>query len=670
MVTDIRERMIMFFKKKSAGRAVLCVAVFMAAWLMGGCANTGVHDKEVYKPDLPAAVEEADIYVEPIEGLSDDFIKGIDISSLIAEEESGVVYYNENGDEEDLLKILADAGINYVRVRVWNDPYDKDGNGYGGGNCDVDKAAEIGKRAAEYGMKLAVDFHYSDFWADPAKQQAPKEWAHMTFEDKKQAIYDFTAESLAAISEAGADIGIVQIGNEINNGMSGETEDDRIAGLLCQASAAVREFSEDIEIAVHYTNVEDSKNILSKAKMLEDVGVDYDIFGVSYYMFWHGTTDNLIGTLKQIESDYGKKTCIMETSYAYTLEDGDAFSNSVGETDLLPEYGATVQSQATCIRDVMAAANEAGALGVFYWEGAWIPVGAEYEANSELWEKYGSGWASSYAAKYDPDDAGQYYGGCSWDNQALFDFSGHPLASLNVFKYVNYGTTCEQKVDFIKDCSLKLNVGEELVMPETIEAVMNDRAENDGVAVTWDETQVKAIDTDVMGEYTVNGELDDGTKVVCDITVAKLNYMRNPGFEENNTTMWNVEYGGNANPADFQKKAADALTGEMSFHFYDTDNMEFNVEQTVTGLEAGSYTLSTNIQGGDVGADAEIYLYAEADGRIYKSETVVLDGWANWKTPEIKDIELSSDGDITAGVYVKCKAKGWGTMDDFFLYKQ
>ena len=97
MVTDIRERMIMFFKKKSAGRAVSCVAVFMAAWLMGGCANTGVHDKEVYKPDLPAAVEEADIYVEPIEGLSDDFIKGIDISSLIAEEESGVVYYNENG---------------------------------------------------------------------------------------------------------------------------------------------------------------------------------------------------------------------------------------------------------------------------------------------------------------------------------------------------------------------------------------------------------------------------------------------------------------------------------------------------------------------------------------------------------------------------------------------
>jgi len=79
-------------------------------------------------------------------------------------------------------------------------------------------------------------------------------------------------------------------------------------------------------------------------------------------------------------------------------------------------------------------------MGICYWEGVWIPVGPASDDNSKIWEKYGSGWASSYAGSYDPDDAGKYYGGCSWDNQAMFDFEGHPLDSLNVFKYIRTGS--------------------------------------------------------------------------------------------------------------------------------------------------------------------------------------------------------------------------------------
>ena len=110
------------------------------------------------------------LYVKKVENLPEDFIFGMDISSVLAEEASGVKYYDFDGRETDLFRLLADNGINMIRVRIWNNPYDDNGNGFGGGNCDIRTAVEIGKRATACGMKLLADFHYSDFWADPSKQ--------------------------------------------------------------------------------------------------------------------------------------------------------------------------------------------------------------------------------------------------------------------------------------------------------------------------------------------------------------------------------------------------------------------------------------------------------------------------------------------------------------------
>ncbi len=189
--------------------------------------QTSVNERtkiEAITYDLPAEAEEAGVYVDPIENLPDDFIRGVDISSIIVEENSGVVFYNEEGAEQDIFQTLAQNGVNYIRVRVWNNPYDENGNGYGGGNNDTATASVIGARAAKYGMKLCVDYHYSDFWADPSKQMCPKAWEGMAIEDKSEALYRFTRESLTEIINAGAEVGMVQIGNEINNGMSGEVD--------------------------------------------------------------------------------------------------------------------------------------------------------------------------------------------------------------------------------------------------------------------------------------------------------------------------------------------------------------------------------------------------------------------------------------------------------------
>ena len=130
--------------------------------------------KTDYTP--PTEAIESEISVESIRGIGEDFIRGVDVSELLSLEKSGVKFYSFDGTEQDCLKTLADSGVNYVRIRIWNDPYDEDGNGYGGGNCDLDTAITLGKRATDYGMKVLIVFHYSDFCAVPARQLCPKAW--------------------------------------------------------------------------------------------------------------------------------------------------------------------------------------------------------------------------------------------------------------------------------------------------------------------------------------------------------------------------------------------------------------------------------------------------------------------------------------------------------------
>lgn len=181
-------------------------------------------------------------------------IKGVDVSSVIAVENAGVKFYGRDGSEQDIFKTLSESGVNYIRVRVWNAPYDSSGNSYGGGNNDVYTAAEIGRRAAEYNMKLLVDFQYSDFWSDPGKQRVPKAWEGYTAERKKQAIYDYTKSSLKIISDAGADIGMVQVGNETNCLFCGESDMYVISSMFSSGCKAVREFDSSVMIALHFAN--------------------------------------------------------------------------------------------------------------------------------------------------------------------------------------------------------------------------------------------------------------------------------------------------------------------------------------------------------------------------------------------------------------------------------
>ena len=403
------------------------------------------------------------------------------------------------------------------------------------------------------------------------------------------------------------------------------------------------------------------------ASTLSEFGLDYDIFGLSYYPFWDGTNENMQTVAKNIIDNYGKKVMIAETSYCYTSEDGDGSGNSFNGIDgLVDGYAATVQGQASMIRDICAAANEVGVLGVFYWEGTWIPVGKASEDNSPIWEKFGSGWASSYAADYDPTEAGLFYGGCSWDNQAMFDFDGYPLASLNVFKYLKYGSNASVAIDNIPKVYISCNVGDKFELPEMVDVIYNERSSNKKSAVVWNETQLAAIDTNIAGTYEVTGTTTDSLTVTCQVEVKMINLVKNPSFEDPDTSMWKITYAGESNPTDYQVNEKDAYTGEIAYHFWsENSDMEFSIEQELGDLEPGTYQLSVYSQGGDIAEDSVMELYAITNGEEQNVPFMVTT-YGDWKNPTIPEIKVT-DGTLTIGVRIKCNAKSWGTVDDFTL---
>ncbi|WP_037292673.1 glycosyl hydrolase 53 family protein [Saccharibacillus sacchari] len=613
--------------------------------------------------------EPADIFVQKVEGLGADFIKGVDVSSVLALEKSGVVFRDEQGAPADLFATLKQSGVNYVRVRVWNDPYDAQGRGYGGGDNDLAKAIQIGKRATANGMKVLVDFHYSDFWADPAKQQAPKAWKNYNVEQKGQALYDYTKSSLEQLRSAGVDVGMVQVGNETNGFFVGEKDWASIASLFSQGSKAVRDVDSSILVALHFTNPESAGRYASYAAELTKYGVDYDVFASSYYPFWHGTLSNLTSALKQVADATGKKVMVAETSYTYTAEDGDGHGNSAPQASGQElDYPISVQGQATSVRNVIDAVAKVGnaGIGVFYWEPAWLPVGpaSDLAGNQVLWEREGSGWASSFAAEYDPHDAGQWFGGSAVDNQALFDFTGKPLASLNVFKYVNTGATAPLKVDAISPVSVTVNAGEPVTLPAVVEAVYNDGSTK-LIGVNWNQAALQAAVEKGTGQYVIEGLAEGGIPVQAALEIRKRNLLLNGSFEDNDRSMWNITYGeGSVPPTAYQNKASDAKSGSYSLHFYSSEAVNFRVQQTLQGLEPGYYDLSMSIQGGDV-TEGEMKLLASSGGQEREAVTGVK-GWAQWNEPKIAEIRVEK-GDLTVGASIRANAKAWGTLDDFTL---
>ena len=393
---------------------------------------------------------------------------------------AGVKFYDFDGNEAPIYKVLKDAGVNWIRLRVWNDPYDVNNNTYAGGDCSEANVVQMAKDASKYGLKVLLDFHYSDFWADPAKQPLPKAWEDQTGDSLAKSVYNYTSKVLTDLKNAGVDVGMVQVGNEITNGVFGiysnrdrgesylniwgnKEKAAQISRYLNAGSKAVRDVLPDAKVAIQLEtpNVPKYTNIMNA---LRDNNVDYDILGTSYYPFWSthdgngwyddvdmgwgaNTPKSLEGIEKLAKQEYGKQVVVLETGWINNVRDSDGTGNSIGPDSEIQAYSHDPQGQVDAMADMYKALVAQGGLGGFWWEPAWIPVKVGWENwqfNKDASDKYGTGWASQYAVGYAPDSVMYYngqptWGGSTWDNVALFDDLGHPLQSLKMYNGFLHG---------------------------------------------------------------------------------------------------------------------------------------------------------------------------------------------------------------------------------------
>jgi len=361
---------------------------------------------------------------------------GMDVSTLEETERFGGKFY-ENGKEAPLLDILKRHGVTSIRLRLWNDPFNEKGENYGAGGCDIETVLRTARRAAENGMNWLLDFHYSDFWADPARQLIPKAWRGFTPEQLEKAVYEYTKETLARCKKEALYPGYVQIGNEITNGMlwpAGKIDYDKVTGepvsygnlarLLKAGVTAARE-SGNAKIILHLERSCDNTRYRRWFDAVTQAGVDFDIIGVSYYPHWHGQMSDVKRNLEDISERYNKDVMIVETAYPFTNEHYSGIPDIplviTGRIKLpdgsLPPYPHSVEGQRGFLRDlVKMIKNMKRCKGLYYWEPGWLPA-------------EGSTWATAAARKYMGEE--HKAGGNEWANQCLFDYKGNLLPAMN-----------------------------------------------------------------------------------------------------------------------------------------------------------------------------------------------------------------------------------------------
>lgn len=364
---------------------------------------------------------------------------GIDVSTYLEMQRHNAKYF-EGDKQVQPLDMFRANGVDIMRIRLWVDPYGENKEPYLAGTCDMDNFVELATLAQNKGYSIMLDFHYSDFWADPGKQFIPKSWRNLSLEQLTQKVYNYTVETLNVAKNNGIDISYVQVGNEITNGMlwpigqlveqkdGPRTNYGNFIQLLKAGIKACREVTPSAAIILHLEKSYDQKIYDEFFTEMANANVDYDIIGYSYYPYWHGTFDQFYANVDFCKK-FGKRQMVVELGYAFTAEDylkhehGGAHlvvsNDNLATLGFMQEYPISPEGQMRFTQNFLQMAEQHGIEAVCWWEPLWIP---------------GEGicWTSDAGKVYIQSDNPSNRN--EWANQCLFDYQGQKLPAFDAFK--------------------------------------------------------------------------------------------------------------------------------------------------------------------------------------------------------------------------------------------
>lgn len=646
--------------------------------------------------------------------LRQDFAFGVDASMTKVVEDNGGIYFNQKGQEQDVYQILRRSGVNFIRFRLWNNPYNKWDNPYGGGTNDLASDIAMAKRAKAANLNVMIDFHYSDFWADPDTQNIPLSWVSYSQKEIPEQIKEYTTKTLQAFKDEGVTVDAVQIGNEINNGMAGfainwndyEKSFDTMSEMIAKGIEGAKAVFPNTRTVIHLANGGNTAEFENFFLGLNKRNINYDIIGASFYPHLSGSLEDLQTNLNNVSEKANKPVMIAETSWGFTDDyvvktaEGKYVTKKSGEamaeTDtLITEnsyssddedvggYLTSEQAQATALRDitnVLAKVPNNKGLGIFYWEPGWLPV-------------ENAGWATAAGKSYKyvgNDSKRKYYeetegdGKATWSNQGLFSYTGKALASLNTYSYLKEGfNSAEEKsvsarTSIFEGKTLTINLAANEKLPTTYKVVTDFDAIRDA-SVVWEDAAVEAVKT--KGLHTgLKGTVDGKYQVSIDVNCIE-NFIVDPGFEnqgEDDSVKdpWKVESvtpeGEKVVKLDRKK---DIRSGKTDLNwFHSSKDFTFTFSQTTKALPAGTYTLRTYIMAVALNKIAHTKLelfYELSDGTkdaLSICDADHLAGWSEgYKECVIANIQVPEGATMKVGMRGAAKAGAWAHNDDWEL---
>lgn len=551
-----------------------------------------------------------------------EFYKGMDVSGIPQHLDEGMVVTDFDGTRIHPLALAKKYGVNSIRLRIWNEPECvPEAKGY----CNLKHTMDMARQIKKYDLGFMLDFHYSDWWADPGQQRKPRAWEKLSGEDLEKAVYDFTKDTLCTLKAEGLLPDIVQIGNEIRSGLlfpDGELPD--YASMVKLVNAGIRGAREaasvsEMKIMIHLD--QGGRYLFLKEwfdKAFEHGLMDFDIIGLSYYAFWHGTFMDLKETMEKLIVDYGKPIIVAETAHAWR-KSAHGFIDEAQEK--IAGVPATPQGQKKVIDMVMnivASLPDEMGMGAYYWEPLCVPQPGK------------GGWC---------------------ENMGILDETGRVMEAAKAFLFEREKATPDKAAKIYVPSKKTILAGTGLDLPEELN-VLYYSGELKKHAVAWEYDKNWWRHT---GSYELIGKLEEvHEKISMEVQVVEKlesgeNLIQDTNWDEG-LTAWNIEKSSEEVSVLLYPEAIEPFPAPpVNILKIDSPrNFKFMISQTVDLQCVGDYCLKVEYRGVDT-TNVDVRLFMQTEDTCH--EVVIHPTDDDWTVHQLNNIQCAA-GKVIVGIKI------------------